>query len=102
MQLTHFALTSSRFDLLSQDLDGQPKYHNGPCFASDAISKIALLPVIPIVRKGARTSLEHHHLWNLKKRHATANAWREFETVWEHQKTLPEYVSLPFEHRSIH
>lgn len=77
-----------------KDLTGEPKYHNGPSLADDAISKIALLPIIPVVRKGARSTLEHHHLWKLRKQHATANAWQEFSPVWEEQKKLPEYVPL--------
>ena len=58
----------------------------------DAISKIILAPVVPVVRLGSRQLVEHHHLWKLKARQAVANSWAEFRPFWEEQKALPKYV----------
>lgn len=77
----------------SQDLDGKTKFHNGPSFANDPLSRMALTPVIPVVRRGSRMPLEHHHMWKLKAQHATANAWKHFEPAWEEQKALSKYVN---------
>jgi len=72
------------------DLTGEVCYHDGPSFHGNAFTKMGLLNVIPVVRTGANSSLEHHHLWRLRKQHATAPAWAEFEPAWEFQKTQPE------------
>ena len=63
---------------------------------------MGLTNVIPVVRSGTKVTIEHHHLWKLRRRHATAEAWKEFEPAWEYQKSQPEYVNnLSFEFNTI-
>lgn len=75
-----------------QDLTGEIHCHTGPSFRGNVFQKLGLFKVIPFVRKGAKSSLEHHHIWRLRKQHATETAWQEFEPAWTFQKTQPEYV----------
>ena len=77
-------------DFGRSDLTGEVHYHDGPSFGSNAVSKMGLLPVIPVVNTGRRVTLEHHHLWKLRSRHATANAWACFEQHWTEQKVQEE------------
>jgi hypothetical protein len=56
---------------------------------------MGILPVIPLVHRGASKVVEHHHLWRLPRQMATATAWDEFEPHWEYQKTLKKYAWEP-------
>ena len=53
---------------------------------------MGLTSVVPLVQRGSKKLVEHHHMWRLPRSLATANAWEEFEPYWKEQLQLPKYV----------
>jgi ABC-type multidrug transport system fused ATPase/permease subunit len=76
------------------DLTGETHFHDGPSFSKDAISQMGLTSVVPLVQRGSKKLVEHHHMWRLPRSLATANAWEEFEPYWKEQLQLPKPSTL--------
>jgi hypothetical protein len=75
-----------------KDLTGKTFYHDGPSYSNNAIAKIGILPVIPLIHRGSSEVVEHHYLWRLPRQMATATSWKEFKPHWEYQKTQKRCV----------
>lgn len=81
----------------SQDLTGETQFHDGPSFSTDAITRMGILPVIPVVHRGASKPVEHYHLWRLPRSLSTAECWHIFKPYWDQELVKPKYVNVAHE-----
>ena len=85
-----------------KDLTGETQFHDGPSYTTNSVARMGVIPVIPVVHRGANKPVEHFNLWRLPVSLSAAQCWAEFSPHWQRELEKPKYVKTETTHATVH